>query len=93
MIDVSDEQGNRTARDTGLGNRSRGGIDEGVVGGEPSLVIEKNELLLAAGRARPIRQREGGTTVKAGHRMTQEKRGDLCHIASMGRALLALSPS
>ena len=38
MIDVSDEQGDRTARGTGLGDRSRGGIDEGVVGSEPSLV-------------------------------------------------------
>jgi hypothetical protein len=32
VVDVSDEQGDRTARDTGLGNRCRGRIDEGVVG-------------------------------------------------------------
>ena len=60
VIDVSNEQGDRTPRDTGLGNRCRGGIDEGVVGREPSLLIEKNELLLPAGRARPIRQRGVG---------------------------------
>ena len=39
VIDVSDEQGNRTPRRTGLGNRGRGGIDEGVVSGEPSLLV------------------------------------------------------
>ena len=60
VIDVSNEQGDRTPRDTGLGNRCRGGIDEGVVGREPSLLIEKNGLLLPAGRARPIRQRGVG---------------------------------
>jgi hypothetical protein len=60
VINVSDEQGNRTARDTSLGNGCRGSIDEGVESRESSLLIEKNELLLPAGRARPIRQRGVG---------------------------------
>jgi hypothetical protein len=52
VVDVSNEQRNRTARDARLGDRSRGSIDEGVEGSEPSLLIEKNEMLLRAGRSR-----------------------------------------
>ncbi|HEV8233196.1 MAG TPA: hypothetical protein VGP84_01315, partial [Gemmatimonadaceae bacterium] len=94
VIDVSDEQGDGTTRDTGLGNRCRGGIDERVVGREPSLLIEKNGLLLPAGRNRTADpSKRGGTTVRAGDGMTQEKRGDLCHIAFKWVAFRALSRS
>lgn len=52
VIDVGNEQGYRTMRFARLGDRCRGGIDEGVVRGEPSLLIEKNEMLLQSGRSR-----------------------------------------
>ena len=51
MVDVSDEQGKRPSSRTSLGNRSRGSVDEGFVRGESSLLIEKNEMLLQAGRS------------------------------------------
>ena len=55
VVDIGNEQSDLTARRTGLGDRCRGCIDEGVVGGEPSLLIEKNGLLLLARRSRPSR--------------------------------------
>jgi hypothetical protein len=39
VVDVSDEQRDRTTRHARLGDRCRGGIDEGVVSSEPSLLI------------------------------------------------------
>jgi hypothetical protein len=39
VVDVSDEQRDRTTRHARLGDRCRGGIDEGVVRSEPSLLI------------------------------------------------------
>ena len=60
VIDVGNEQGYRTARRTRLGDRCRGSIDEGVVRSEPSLLIEKNEMLLRAGaRSRGLSGFEG----------------------------------
>jgi hypothetical protein len=53
VIDVRHEQGDRTTRRSRLGDRCRGGVDEGVVRSEPSLLIEKNEMLLQAGRQQP----------------------------------------
>lgn len=62
VIDVGDEQSNWTTRCARLGNRCRGSIDEGVERSEPSLLIEKNEMLLQAGRSQPRPQwlRVGG---------------------------------
>jgi hypothetical protein len=53
VIDVCDQQGYRTTRRSRLGDRCRGGIDEGVETSEPSLLIEKDEMLLRAGRSQP----------------------------------------
>ena len=96
VIDVSDEQGNRTTRRARLGNRSRGGVDEGVVRREPSLLIEKNGILLQAGPSLPGPRClcvEDKTTVRAKDRMTQGKRRDLCHIAFIQASFHALSQS
>jgi hypothetical protein len=93
VVDVSDQQCDWTPRGTRLGDRCRGCIDEGVVGGEPSLLIEKNGLLLLARHSRPNRQRGVLTTVRAEAQMTQEKRRDLCHIALKIASLRALSRS
>jgi hypothetical protein len=83
VIDVGYEQGNRAASRAGLGNGGRSGIDEGVVAGEPSLMIEKNEKLLRAGAQAGLCPALGGmkTTVRAEVRMTQEKRHHFCHKA------------
>jgi hypothetical protein len=95
VIDVSDEQRYRTTRRSGLGDRCRGGIDEGVVSSEPSLLVQKNEMLLRAGRSQPRPRwlRVGGlkTTVRAEGRMTQGKSGDLCHIAFIEASFCRLS--
>jgi hypothetical protein len=53
VIDVSNKQGYRTTRRSRLGDRCRGSIDEGVETSEPSLLIEKDEMLLRAGRSQP----------------------------------------
>jgi hypothetical protein len=53
VIDIGYEQRNWTTRSARLGDRCRGGVDEGVVRSEPSLLIEKNEMLLPAGRSQP----------------------------------------
>jgi hypothetical protein len=45
VIDVGNKQRNRPACAICLGDRSRGGIDESVVGGEPSVLIEKDGML------------------------------------------------
>jgi hypothetical protein len=63
MVDVGDEQRNRPAGRTRLGDGCRRCVDEGVVGSEPTLLIEKNEMLLQAGRSRfntRIRHRRAG---------------------------------
>jgi hypothetical protein len=51
VIDVGDEKRYRPTCASRLGNGRRGGIDERVVGGEPSVLIEKNEMLQQAGRS------------------------------------------
>ena len=95
VIDVGNEQRYRTPRRTRLGDRCRGGIDEGVVGSEPSLLIEKNEMLLQAGRPRlraSVASRHGAkSTVRAKGRMTQGKSRDLCHIAFIQASFHCLS--
>ena len=88
VIDVRHEQGHRTTCRASLGNRCRGRIDEGVVRSEPSLLIEKNEMLLQAGAL--VAQGSSGfesggkTTVRTKGRMTQGKSPDLCHIVFFG---------
>ena len=49
VIYVGYEQSNGTSRRAGLGDGSRGRVDEGVVCREPSLLIEKNDELPQAG--------------------------------------------
>ena len=46
MIDVSNEESYRPASGVSLGDRRRCCVDEGVVAGNASLLIEKNEMLL-----------------------------------------------
>lgn len=46
VIDVRDEQRDRPAAGTRLGNGCRSGVDKGVVRRESSLLVEKNGLLL-----------------------------------------------
>jgi hypothetical protein len=86
VVDVGDEQRNGPASRTRLGDGSRRSVDEGVVGSEPTLLIEKNEMLLRAGRSRFTPESDIGerasTTVRARGRMTQEKKCDLCRQIS-----------
>lgn len=95
VIDVGNEQRYRTMCRARLGDRCRGGIDEGVVRSEPSLLIEKNEMLLQAGRSHPrasmASSRGAKSTVRAKGRMTQGKSRDLGHIAFIQASFRRLS--
>jgi len=51
VVDVRDEKGDRPFDGTRLGDGDRGSVDEGVVCSEPSLLVEKNGMLLRAGAA------------------------------------------
>jgi len=51
VVHVRDEERDRSFDGARLGNGNRGGVDEGVVCSEPSLLVEKNGMLLRAGAA------------------------------------------
>jgi hypothetical protein len=52
VIDIGDEKRDRPLHGARFGHRDRGGVYEGVVCGEPSLLVEKNGMLLRGGRHR-----------------------------------------
>jgi len=73
LIDISDEQSDRPAPGTRLGNGCHSGVDKGVVSRESSLLIEKDWL--APEDVFP-RTAGGLSTVRKRNRMAQEKRHD-----------------
>jgi hypothetical protein len=78
VIDISDEQSDRPAPGTRLGNGCHSGVDKGVVSRESSLLIEKDWL--APEDVSRVR-RVALSTVRKRHRMAQEKRHDFAREA------------